>query len=549
MADLIYADLVEEVTTTAGTGAITPGGAVDGSRSFAAVLSEGDQFYYSIDGAPADTSVFEIGIGTFASGTIERAPIVSSDGTSAVDLPAGTKRIALTVAAQFYQTVQAHDVFAAWQALPGNESASVSDFLAAMANRNGLVLDPPTVVDNAYSQILIDQPPPSGLLNSNDGDDGVNLRLLQNSGRANQGPTSEPEYYDTVFALGFNMTTSYTPLNTAMPSGSYRIESKFAQGAPTDPFMSEYHVASHFAVDWATAGEFRAITATVPHNSADWDSVHCAVGQRGALHIQWDWDLNPRITADFRTAAGGVIDYQDGGSGQGHPKLRFNTNNKPAFEQVNAAGTSYLPLPYRNQYDNIQFDNGAVYVATPTQTNPSGSPTCFSIICTGGSNNQSAMNISCPAITGNFFAQTIGGSASAGLIQQVYNTGAGASTLDLQVLNGAGNDAIVGFSNVGGGTAFTIGYDNSDGDKLKIEKSYRSVGSGANLFVEFDPAIDVTYFAKPPKLPSHAVAGLPDATVVGAGAMAFCTDESGGAVPVFSDGSDWRRVTDRAVAS
>jgi len=31
--------------------------------------------------------------------------------------------------------------------------------------------------------------------------------------------------------------------------------------------------------------------------------------------------------------------------------------------------------------------------------------------------------------------------------------------------------------------------------------------------------------------------------------MFYCTNESGGAVPVFSDGSQWRRVTDRAVAS
>lgn len=34
-----------------------------------------------------------------------------------------------------------------------------------------------------------------------------------------------------------------------------------------------------------------------------------------------------------------------------------------------------------------------------------------------------------------------------------------------------------------------------------------------------------------------------------AGRRAFCTDETGGAVPVFGDGAAWRRVTDRAVAS
>lgn len=34
-----------------------------------------------------------------------------------------------------------------------------------------------------------------------------------------------------------------------------------------------------------------------------------------------------------------------------------------------------------------------------------------------------------------------------------------------------------------------------------------------------------------------------------AGRNFFCTNESGGAVPVFSDGAAWRRYTDRAVAS
>lgn len=34
-----------------------------------------------------------------------------------------------------------------------------------------------------------------------------------------------------------------------------------------------------------------------------------------------------------------------------------------------------------------------------------------------------------------------------------------------------------------------------------------------------------------------------------AGRMLFCTNESGGAVPVFGDGSVWRRATDRAIAS
>lgn len=57
----------------------------------------------------------------------------------------------------------------------------------------------------------------------------------------------------------------------------------------------------------------------------------------------------------------------------------------------------------------------------------------------------------------------------------------------------------------------------------------------------------------PPKLPSFTVVQLNDAQrssiKAQAGTMAYCSDESGGAVPVFTDGADWRRVTDRAVIS
>jgi hypothetical protein len=48
-------------------------------------------------------------------------------------------------------------------------------------------------------------------------------------------------------------------------------------------------------------------------------------------------------------------------------------------------------------------------------------------------------------------------------------------------------------------------------------------------------------------LPSYTTTTLPSASVVGA--MIFVTNESGGAVPAFADGTNWRRVTDRAIVS
>lgn len=48
-------------------------------------------------------------------------------------------------------------------------------------------------------------------------------------------------------------------------------------------------------------------------------------------------------------------------------------------------------------------------------------------------------------------------------------------------------------------------------------------------------------------LPSHTAASLPSAAVPGQ--VIFVPDETGGAVLAFSDGTNWRRVTDRNIVS
>ena len=48
-------------------------------------------------------------------------------------------------------------------------------------------------------------------------------------------------------------------------------------------------------------------------------------------------------------------------------------------------------------------------------------------------------------------------------------------------------------------------------------------------------------------LPSYTTSTLPSAAV--AGAMIYVTNESGGPVPAFADGTNWRRVTDRAIVT
>jgi hypothetical protein len=427
-----------------------------------------------------------------------------------------------------------------------------------VTSNTGIVVDPSTVVNNSFSRIALDQQAPtSGMVNSIGGNDAVNLRLIQNGGRTTNGPTAQPNYYNTVLALGFNCTNSYTPLNTSMPSGSYRIESKFAQGQPTDPFMSEYHMASHFPVDWATpgVGEFRAVTATVPHNSADYNSIHCAVGQRGAMHIVWDWAGRQRILYDFTTAGGGVIDYMDGGSGQGHPKLRFNTNNKPALEQINAAGTSLLPLPFIESSDGLRISQ-SVRITGNAAANASygGTPTILGAFITGGMNDGAYLSAitASQTITGTVNGQYLQANATVKLESEARNFGSGGKTG--QKLTAAGGDTYYELRDATNDRSFTFNHIASTG-KLQLNDAIQGGQFASKFAFEIDHSKFQVSFGYAPKLPSSTVGSLPAAGTAGAGSLHYVTglnSTAAGSVAagggsnkgvVVSDGSDWRIMT------
>lgn len=65
-----------------------------------------------------------------------------------------------------------------------------------------------------------------------------------------------------------------------------------------------------------------------------------------------------------------------------------------------------------------------------------------------------------------------------------------------------------------------------------------TVSSGAKIFITDEI----------PVLKSFTVAGVPSAATYARG-LIYVSNETGGAVPAFSDGANWRRVTDRAVVS
>ena len=79
-------------------------------------------------------------------------------------------------------------------------------------------------------------------------------------------------------------------------------------------------------------------------------------------------------------------------------------------------------------------------------------------------------------------------------------------------------------------------YFNADG---------QPTNAGQHLLAQF-AGVNSPVFVGVPVVPSYTVATLPTGA---AGGVIFVTDESGGAVLAFSDGTNWRRCTDRAIVS
>jgi hypothetical protein len=553
MAELIYADLVEETTTTTGTGAITPGGAVDGSRSFAAVLSEGDQFYYSIDGSPTDASVFEVGIGTYVSGTIERAPIVSSDGTSAVDLPAGTKTVALTVAAEFYQTVQAHDVFAAWQAIPGNEELTVTDFLNQITGADGLSAphytietETPPDINAGWSQEGVVYDSPAGTGGGEPSSVRFGLNFSYNPYPADTQYPGQPAYTNNVFGLSWNLNTSYAPIDTTKGGPSIRIESRFKvpTANPANPGGwidgSEFHHAMHTTGSGGI--EYRPISVYAPFNNDDW-GYDSGVSFTGAKYTFADGYRNVHVTFAFSgTSSGDKSIFLSN-------QVRINRegNGTPWMYQSNAAGTARLPLPFISAQNHLQIGQPIYSSVVAAGLNPLNIQSVLALTGVSGfTNGARLVYLNVNSITGS--ATGFEGEVSASTRFEGFS---------VRNPHASGN---CGGRIVGNGNLYLDFFRQTDfkrwGMTLRSDDTF-AIGQQAQGVAVAD-AIRInfttlqTQFMKAPKLPGATVSGAGSASAAGAGALHYVTDLNAtttGSVAagsgsnkgvVVSDGTDWR---------
>jgi hypothetical protein len=134
----VTADRVRDTSTTAGSGSFSVSGtAPTGYRTFSAVLSVSDTFYYSIQHQTLNE--WEVGLGTYSSAnTFARTTVYSSSNAgSAVTFSAGTKDVFITMAASRSLQLDAS----------GNVTPSINGTLAWQSVQTGNFT---AVAGNAY---------------------------------------------------------------------------------------------------------------------------------------------------------------------------------------------------------------------------------------------------------------------------------------------------------------------------------------------------------------------------------------------------------------
>lgn len=164
-------------------------------------------------------------------------------------------------------------------------------------------------------------------------------------------------------------------------------------------------------------------------------------------------------------------------------------------------------------------------------------------------------------VNGAYTLPTTDGSAD----QVLKTDGSGALSFTTVSANPEGGNTDIQFndsSSFGGNDALT--YDKSSstlktgvvqGVLFEPISDYGSITDTANMVISFGTVEesatvgDYEYIKDTfgPTSDSYVVANLPDSSV--AGQMIYVSDETGGAVMAFSDGSNWRRITDRAIVS
>ena len=202
-----------------------------------------------------------------------------------------------------------------------------------------------------------------------------------------------------------------------------------------------------------------------------------------------------------------------------------------------ATGASAVNIGWQSGWQNT----GGQSVAVGAYAGRDSTNAIYSLFIGYNAQGTTATSTQCCAIGGNSVAPSntfVAGSANM-VISDVYFGQGVTSTTE------TGNDVTIH------GTATTHSTGDGGGLTLIGGSCGGASGDGGDLTLSGGAttggAVGKIICAQPLGLPSYAVAGLPSAAT--AGQLVYISDETGGAVVAFSDGTDWRRVTDRAIAA
>lgn len=150
--------------------------------------------------------------------------------------------------------------------------------------------------------------------------------------------------------------------------------------------------------------------------------------------------------------------------------------------------------------------------------------------------------------------------------QAIVTDGAGNLSFTTLNANPAGSNTQVQFNDsgsFGGSDAFTFDKDTATlqtgvvrGVLFEPITDYGTISEAANIVIDYGMIADSSSYngdfeyileTKGVTHDSFKVAGLPNPGIPGQ--MIYVSNESGGATMAFSDGSNWRRITDRAIVS
>jgi len=297
------------------------------------------------------------------------------------------------------------------------------------------------------------------------GGGGYNFRIAHGPVPWSNGPPGAENYVDDVWAIGVNVATPSARLDPSKPYVALHFESQFYQGGK---FGSEFHL------QLVTLGgaDRRPIYSFFPHDGGSGSIISFQVDQ---FHVVPYRGGTSKLAFDV---ANGNVGLRD------RTQILGETHNYPLFKQLNAQGSSYLELPFIGLGDILRINQPFAALA-PRAGAGAVYPGSFAVIQPTTANaNDTILDLIAPALTGTLNAIRAYAPASTGVVNSLWNTSNVGTAHSYHYIRTAGplsGDPFARFQVVGA-SDWSLGIDNSDGDKFKISAS-NSLGSNDALVI------------------------------------------------------------------